>query len=214
VFAHAIVRPKPLIRPRPNRSENDGGVERFAWLAIAAVILQSRGPPGMLGGMVPRAIGVFCVAVLLALFAALAAAKNDAEARAVEDRLWTFWRSFGDDNSQRLLEVSKQAQLSFDYGGALLALEALVKAQPDFAEGWNQLAYAYFLAGSYDLSLAALDKTLALEPLHYAALAGRGIILIQQGKEAEAQAPLKRALKINPWLKERNLVGRNPVPVP
>ena len=42
--------------------------------------------------------------------------------------------------------------------------------------------------------------------MHYAALAGKGIILIQQGKEAEAQAPLKRALAINPWLKERNLI--------
>ena len=71
-----------------------------------------------------------------------------------------------------------------------------------------------FLAGSYDASLEALDKTLALEPMHYAALAGKGIILIQHGKEAEAQAPLKRALAINPWLKERNLIGKDPVPVP
>ena len=149
-----------------------------------------------------------------ALFAALAAAKDDAQARAVEDRLWNFWRSFGDAQSQRLLEVSKQAQLSFDYGHALIALEELVKHQPQFAEGWNQLAYVLFLAGSYDASLEALDKTLALEPMHYAALAGKGIILIQQGKEADAQIPLKRALAIDPWLKERNLIGKDPVPVP
>ena len=44
--------------------------------------------------------------------------------------------------------------------------------------------------------------------MHYAALAGKGIILIQQGKEAEAQAPLKRRWTINPWLKERNLIGQ------
>jgi tetratricopeptide (TPR) repeat protein len=149
-----------------------------------------------------------------ALFAELAAAKDDAQARAVEDKLWIFWRSFGDAQSQRLLEASKQAQLSFDYGHALIALEEMVEHQPQFAEGWNQLAYVLFLAGSYDASLEALEQTLALEPMHYAALAGKGIILIQQGKEAEAQIPLRRALAINPWLKERNLIGKNSVPVP
>jgi tetratricopeptide (TPR) repeat protein len=71
-----------------------------------------------------------------------------------------------------------------------------------------------FLAGSYDPALAAIDKTVALEPMHYAAFAGRGIILIQEGNEAEAQAALKRALAINPWLKERRLIGKDPVPVP
>jgi tetratricopeptide (TPR) repeat protein len=145
-----------------------------------------------------------------ALFAALAATKNDAEARAVEDRLWIFWGGFADAESQRLLAVSHEAQLRFDYGRALVAMEALVKHQPQFAEGWNQLAFVLFLAGSYDASLEAIDKTLQLEPMHYAALAGKGIILIQKGKVEEAQAPLKRALAINPWLKERNLIVKEP----
>jgi tetratricopeptide (TPR) repeat protein len=144
-----------------------------------------------------------------ALFEALANAKNEAEARDIEDRLWTFWRSFADDASQGLLEASKEAQLRFDYGRALGALEELVKHQPDFAEGWNQLAYVLFLAGSYEASLKALDQTLSLEPMHYAALAGKGIILTQQGKEADAQLPLLQALAINPWLKERNLIVKD-----
>ena len=148
------------------------------------------------------------------LFAALKAAKDDAEARAVEDKIWKFWRGFADEESKRLLEVSREAQLRFDIGNALLAMEALVKHQPQFAEGWNQYGYMLFLANSYDPALAAIDKTIALEPMHYAALAGKGIILIQQGKEDEAQAPLKRALAINPWLKERNLIGKDAIPRP
>ena len=181
----------------------------MAWLSPAQAALTTIEPlPPMAG------ISDAEAKTRAALFAELAAAKDDAQARAVEDRLWNFWRSFGDAQSQRLLEASKQAQLSFDYGHALIALEELVKHQPQFAEGWNQLAYVLFLAGSYDASLEALDKTLALEPMHYAALAGKGIILIQQGKEADAQIPLKRALAINPWLKERNLIGKDPVPVP
>jgi len=145
-----------------------------------------------------------------ALFAELAATKNDAEARAVEERIWTFWRGFADAQSRELLEASRQAQLRFDYDEALVYMKALVKHAPQFAEGWNQLGYVYFLAGKYDESLASIAHVLTLEPMHYAALAGEGIILYQQGKIDEAQAPLKRALAIDPWLKERNLILRTP----
>jgi len=141
-----------------------------------------------------------------ALFAELSGTKNDAEARAVEERIWTFWRSFADSHSREFLEASREAQLRFDYDEALVYLKALVKHAPDFAEGWNQLGYVYFLAGKYDESLAAIARVLELEPLHYAALAGEGIILYQQGKIDEALALLKRALAIDPWLKERNLI--------
>jgi tetratricopeptide (TPR) repeat protein len=148
------------------------------------------------------------------LFTELAAAKSDAEARAIEDRLWTFWRSFADDKSKELLDESRQAQLRFDYGEAILYMKELVRHAPQFAEGWNQLGYVYFLAGQYDASLDAITHVLALEPMHYAALAGKGIILMQQGKVAEAQVPLKRALAIDPWLKERNLIGEDRIPEP
>src|SRR5580692_4069532 len=150
----------------------------------------------------------------VALFATLAAAKSDAEAREIEERLWTFWRSFADDESRQLLERSREAQLRFDYAEALIYNKAVVKHAPQFAEGWNQLGYVYFLAGQYDASLAAIERVLALEPMHYAALAGKGIILYYAGKVQEAQAPLKRALAINPWLKERNLIGKDLVPMP
>ena len=149
-----------------------------------------------------------------ALFAALAATKSDAEAREVEDRLWTFWRSFADGESKELLEQSRQAQLRFDYDEAIIYMKALVKHAPQFAEGWNQLGYVYFLAGQYDASLDAIDHVLKLEPMHYAALAGRGIILMQEGRVAEAQVALKRALAIDPWLKERNLIGEDRIPEP
>ena len=149
-----------------------------------------------------------------ALFAELAATKSDAEARAVEDRLWTFWRGLGDETSLRLLKTAEDAQLEFDYGRALDALREMVAHQPDFAEGWNRLAYALFLTNRQDAALEALDRAIALEPMHYAALAGKGIILWQQGKEAEMQAPLRRALAIDPWLKERNLIGTAPQPMP
>jgi tetratricopeptide (TPR) repeat protein len=154
------------------------------------------------------------VAQRAVLFAALAATKSDAEAREVEDRIWTFWRSFADDYSRRLMDESREAQLRFAYDEALLYMQELVKHQPQFAEGWNQLGYVDFLAGKYDASLDAIEHVLALEPMHYAALAGEGIILFYRGKVEEAQPPLKRALAIDPWLKERNLILKDPAQNP
>jgi tetratricopeptide (TPR) repeat protein len=185
-----------------------GALAIAAWMALMGAPLHAELPalPPMAG------INAGATRERAELFAELLAAKNEADAREIEDKIWKFWRSFADEESRRLLEVSREAQLRFDIGNALLAMEALIKHQPQFAEGWNQYGYMLFLAGSLDASLAAIEKTITLEPMHYAALAGKGIILIQQGKEAEAQAPLKKALAINPWLKERNLIVKEPDP--
>jgi tetratricopeptide (TPR) repeat protein len=180
-------------------------------VVLASATLRAAEPAPM-----PAAVGLSESAAKerAALFAKLAAAKSDAEAREIEERLWTFWRSFADDESRQLLERSREAQLRFDYADALTYNKAVVKHAPQFAEGWNQLGYVYFLAGQYDASLDAIDRVLELEPMHYAALAGKGIILYYAGKVEEAQAPLKRALAINPWLKERNLIGKDSLPTP
>jgi tetratricopeptide (TPR) repeat protein len=194
-------------------TDQDMTIRIFA--AVLLLMLADGGLRAAEPAPIPPAVGLSESAAKerAALFAALAAAKNGPDAREIEDRLWTFWRSFADEQSRQLLQESHDAQLRFDYDEAILYMQELVKHAPQFAEGWNQLAYVYFLAGKYDESLAALDRTLALEPMHYAALAGKGIILIQEGKDAEAQAPLKRALAIDPWLKERNLI-ENPGGIP
>jgi tetratricopeptide (TPR) repeat protein len=177
-----------------------------AWLALETATLPAAEPPTLLPA---TGLSESRTQTRAALLAELAAVKTEADAREIEHRIWKFWLQPADEESRRLLDASKAAQLSFDYGHALVALKALVKHAPRFAEGWNQLAYVLFLSGGYDASLEALDRTLELEPMHYAALAGKGIILIQQGKEELAQIPLKMALAINPWLKERNLIVKD-----
>lgn len=67
-----------------------------------------------------------------------------------------------------------------------------------------------FLIGAYADSLEAIERTLEREPKHYGALAGKGMILILQGRDAEGQAALREALKVNPWLKERGPITDPP----
>ena len=175
---------------------------------LALALLLAAGAPSQAAEPLPPIVGASEAALKerAALFAELAAAPNEADAREIEQKIWKFWLKFADDKSRQWLEESRKAQLRFDYDEALFYNRATVVHAPQFAEGWNQLGYVFFLAGKYDASLVAIEKTLELEPMHYAALAGRAIILIQQGKNAEAQVALKQALAIDPWLKERRLI--------
>ncbi len=178
----------------------------FRLLALALLLIA--GAPVRATGPLPPMVGASEAALKerATLFTELGAAPNEADAREIEQKIWKFWLTFADEQTRQWLENSRAAQLRFDYDEALFYNRAIVVRTPEFAEGWNQLGYVLFLAGKYDASLVAIKQTLKLEPMHYAALAGRAIMLIQQGKNTEAQIALKQALAIDPWLKERRLI--------
>ena len=66
------------------------------------------------------------------------------------------------------------------------------------------------MTGEYEKSLDAIAEVLKREPKHFGALAGKGIILLMRGRTAEGEAALKKALKIDPFLKERALIKDEP----
>jgi len=86
---------------------------------------------------------------------------------------------------------------------AMPVLDDIVARAPNWAEGWNKRATALYLMGEYDRSLADIDRVLVLEPRHFGALAGLGLIRIEKGEIREALAAFRRALAVNPFLRER-----------
>jgi tetratricopeptide (TPR) repeat protein len=137
------------------------------------------------------------------LFARLKTAKTEDEGDGVVSEIWKVWQQSGDAEFD---EKMQQAILLMGQGIGTLAmpiLDDIVKRLPDWAEGWNKRATMLYLMGEHDRSLADIERVLALEPRHFGALAGTGLIRIEKGEYREALAAFRRALAINPFLKER-----------
>ena len=70
--------------------------------------------------------------------------------------------------------------------------------QPEFAEAWNKRATVLYLMGDYQRSVADVEQTLALEPRHFGALAGLGLINLALDREVAALRAFEAALNIHP----------------
>ena len=137
-------------------------------------------------------------------------ARNEGAARAISSEMWTFWAQAPDDQAQLLLDEGMTRRSAFDLDGAITAFDALIDYCPDYAEGYNQRAFAYFIRGDYEAALPDLDRAISLRPRHIAALAGKGLTLIQLGRIREGQDAIRAALAFNPWLSERQFLTLPP----
>ncbi len=140
----------------------------------------------------------------------LAHARDVTEAQFMANQLWLIWTDAPDDRAQALLDEGMDRRIGYDYAGSRAVLDELVAYCPDFAEGWNQRAFAAFLAQDYAAALADLDVALGIMPDHVAALSGKALTLFGMGRDAEAQVVLRAAVKLNPWLGERALLVEPP----
>lgn len=140
------------------------------------------------------------------LLAALATSQTKAEADQLSNQIWEIWLTAPDDAAQEVLDAAMTRRQSYDFLGAIEHINKLIENYPDYAEGWNQRATLYYLRGEYEKSLADVAETLAREPRHFGALAGKSVILFNQGKQALAKIAVIEALKYHPFLNERAIL--------
>ncbi len=145
------------------------------------------------------------------LFETLRTAPTERLGRVIEDQVWRYWmRQAPDETGAELMAEAMERREAHDFAGAMEALDELMERAPDWAEVWNQRATVLFHQERYDRSLAAIARTLELEPKHFGALAGKALILMRQGRARLARKALSRAVEIHPWLKERNMLPPEP----
>jgi tetratricopeptide (TPR) repeat protein len=116
----------------------------------------------------------------------------------VEREITRIWSRSGSSSMDLLLRRGNEALENENYEAALEHFSALVDHAPEFAEGWNARATAYFMLGEYTLSLADVEHVLVLNPRHFGALAGLGFMLEQMGETEMALEALREAHDLNP----------------
>lgn len=138
-----------------------------------------------------------------ALLADLAVAANRAEADMITQDLWALWTDAPDAQAQAMLDQGMQRRAAYDFLGARDVLDGLVAYCPDYAEGYNQRAFASYLRQEFTAALVDIDSALALNPTHIGALSGKALTLMGLGQIDKAQSVLREAVALNPWLRER-----------
>lgn len=128
----------------------------------------------------------------------LALTRDAREAKLVETMIWKQWIESGSPTGDLLLEYGATALNDSDPEKASALLDALVETSPDFAEGWNKRATLNYYARRYEQALIDVNKALAIEPRHFAALSGRGLVLEALNRKAEALESYRLALAVYP----------------
>ena len=136
-------------------------------------------------------------AELDALFDKLAA-PDLADWEQVEQDIWEEWSRSGSPAMDLLLERGREAMSEGDLDTAIEHFTALTDHAPDFAEGWNARATAYFGAEEFGLSIDDIQRTLALNPRHFGALQGLGRILEELGDPENALKAYEAAHAVHP----------------
>jgi tetratricopeptide (TPR) repeat protein len=135
---------------------------------------------------------------LPALFERLHDTTNPSIARLTEFMIWQIWGESGKPALDALMAEGEAAMGDEDYKTALQKFDAVIAARPDFAEGWNRRATLYYLTGDYAASLADIDHVLELEPRHFGAISGLGVVNMAISHDTAARDAFERVLSLYP----------------
>jgi len=116
----------------------------------------------------------------------------------IERKIWREWRRSGSDSVDFLLERGMDAMSNGNLTTAVEHFTAAIDHAPDFAEAWNMRATTFFMMDEFGLSVADIQETLRLNPRHFGALGGFGMILEQTERPKQAMGVYKKLLNVHP----------------
>lgn len=116
----------------------------------------------------------------------------------VEEQIWQKWSQSGSPSADLLLSRGREALEKGDPGVAVEHFTALIDHYPDFAEGYNGRATAYYQMDLYGPALEDIRVTLALNPRHFGAITGLALILEEMGHPDDALSAYRAVAAIHP----------------
>ena len=104
-----------------------------------------------------------------ALIERIQAAPDAGSAQVISNDLWQYWADAPDEVAQEILNRGMQKRAAWDLLGAVEDFDRLVDYCPNYAEGYNQRAFANFLRQDFAAALPDLERAIELSPRHIGA---------------------------------------------
>lgn len=168
------------------------GPLRAGFAAVLSVAITALAPSGTRADQNDPALD--------SLFERLRAVEARAEGERITNRIWRLWREIDDPDLAATMEQGIVAMRSGRHADAERGFSAVIEAEPGYAEAWNKRATVRYMRERYTAAAADIRRALALEPRHFGALAGLGLVYMQLERYRAAIESFERALEINPWL--------------
>ncbi|KCZ91678.1 tetratricopeptide repeat protein [Hyphomonas johnsonii] len=134
------------------------------------------------------------------MFEKLQNAPSESEANDIAQDIWASWMESGSATIDMIMERAVDAQTVGDYETARAFYDRVIMIDPEYAEAWNRRAGLFLIDENFPEALRDINEALRIEPRHFGAWAGLGIMLETMGAEDEALDAYREALKIYPLM--------------
>lgn len=135
---------------------------------------------------------------LAPLFETLQSSQDETVLAETEDAIWDLWYDSGEEDIDELMLQAAELVRAGQLAAAEKIYSEVIDELPGFSEGWNRRATVRFYQRDYEGSLADIKETLRLEPRHFGAMWGLGMILGSQRAFERAILAFERLLEIKP----------------
>ena len=120
----------------------------------------------------------------------------------VEQEIWSLWSTHPtDEKLTARLEEGSMFVRNQQPNRARDIFTEVIKLDENWAEAWNKRATVLYILGEYQKSQEDIDKVLELEPRHFGALAGQGMVNIKLKNYEKAIRSYEEAREIYPSMK-------------
>ena len=132
------------------------------------------------------------------LFITLSSSSDEQVIRSTENQIWEIWFAHPNSDVERLMQIGVQRMNANRQTEALIIFSELVENFPDYAEAWNRRATLHYILGNYQESIDDIERVLSLEPRHFGALSGLGLVYLQLDQLRKAKEAFEDLIEVHP----------------
>ena len=132
------------------------------------------------------------------LFEILSKTESNIQINEVTSSIWDIWHETNDPSIEADFYRGLESMRMGDLIMSVAFFTRVIDKNPNFAEGWNKRATVYYMLGKFDASMMDIHETLKLEPRHFGAMDGMGLIFIHLEQFDKAIDIYDQMLKIFP----------------